>query len=46
MVKMNKFTRNCKQCGKVFSTNKSNKEYCHSKCRFKAWEKKHPRIKL
>lgn len=38
--------KNCKECNGEFKTNRSKKLFCNDTCRFKNWEKSHPRIKI
>lgn len=36
---------NCEQCGEKYSQYRSWQRFCSSLCKFRAWDKKHPRTK-
>lgn len=38
--------KNCWECKKPFETSKDKKVFCSDTCRFKNWERNHPRMKL
>jgi len=35
----------CNQCGKDFPKKRPWQEFCNSKCRWKSWNERHPRVK-
>ena len=35
--------RVCEECGKGFYTKQKNARFCRDKCRFRAWDREHPR---
>jgi hypothetical protein len=37
--------KNCPQCGNKISKARKNQIFCSTKCRFKSWANKHPRLK-
>ena len=35
----------CETCGNERKTSRGNQRYCSTACRWKAWDKTHPRVK-
>ena len=38
--------RACQECGKLYRLSRQDKRYCSPACRWKAWDRAHPRQKL
>lgn len=42
-TKQTKKTLNCAECGNDFTQYRSWQKFCSSKCRWRNWDKRHPR---